>query len=90
MDTLTREVWHGERKIELTNKEYSILEYFMTRPKYGYMHRGTMLEENAWDYEYDRWSLLSMLYIRRLRRKIDGDGEDSLIQTVRGAGTVLR
>jgi len=88
MDTLTREVWHGERKIELTNKEYSILEYFMTRP--NMVITRTMLEENAWDYEYDSMSNIIDVYIRRLRRKIDGDGEDSLIQTVRGAGYRLK
>jgi heavy metal response regulator len=88
MDTLTREVWRGERKIELTNKEYSILEYFMTRP--NMVITRTMLEENAWDYEYDSMSNIIDVYIRRLRRKIDGEAEDSLIQTVRGAGYRLK
>ncbi len=88
MDTLTREVWRGERKIELTNKEYSILEYFMTRP--NMVITRTMLEENAWDYEYDSMSNIIDVYIRRLRRKIDGDTEDSMIQTVRGAGYRLK
>jgi DNA-binding response OmpR family regulator len=50
----------------------------------------TMLEENAWDYEYDSMSNIIDVYIRRLRRKIDGDVDDSLIQTVRGAGYRLK
>jgi DNA-binding response OmpR family regulator len=50
----------------------------------------TMLEENAWDYEYDSMSNIIDVYIRRLRRKIDGDDDDSLIQTVRGAGYRLK
>ena len=50
----------------------------------------TMLEENAWDYEYDSMSNIIDVYIRRLRRKIDGDDEDSLIQTIRGAGYRLK
>jgi DNA-binding response OmpR family regulator len=50
----------------------------------------TMLEENAWDYEYDSMSNIIDVYIRRLRRKIDGDTDDSLIQTVRGAGYRLK
>ena len=82
LDTLTREAWHGERKIDLTTKEYSILEYFMSHP--NMVITRTMLEENAWDYEYDSMSNIIDVYIRRLRRKIDGEGEDSLIQTVRG------
>jgi DNA-binding response OmpR family regulator len=49
-----------------------------------------MLEENAWDYEYDSMSNIIDVYIRRLRRKIDVDGDDSLIQTVRGAGYRLK
>jgi len=88
LDTLTREAWRGERKIDLTTKEYSILEYFMAHP--NMVITRTMLEENAWDYEYDSMSNIIDVYIRRLRRKIDGDDEDSLIQTVRGAGYRLK
>jgi DNA-binding response OmpR family regulator len=88
LDTLTREAWHGERKIDLTTKEYAILEYFMSHP--NMVVTRTMLEENAWDYEYDSMSNIIDVYIRRLRRKIDGEREDSLIQTVRGAGYRLK
>jgi DNA-binding response OmpR family regulator len=88
LDTLTREAWRGDRKIELTTKEYSILEYFMSHP--NMVITRTMLEENAWDYEYDSMSNIIDVYIRRLRRKIDGDVDDSLIQTVRGAGYRLK
>ena len=88
IDTLTREAWRGQRKIELTTKEYSILEYFMRHP--NVVITRTMLEENAWDYEFDSMSNVIDVYMRRLRRKIDEDGEESLIQTVRGAGYRLR
>ena len=88
LDTLTREAWRGDRKIELTTKEYSILEYFMSH--HNMVITRTMLEENAWDYEYDSMSNIIDVYIRRLRRKIDGDTDDSLIQTVRGAGYRLK
>jgi len=81
LDTLTREVWYGDRNIELTSKEYVILEFFITR---------TMLEEHAWDYDFDSVSNLIDVYIRRLRRKIDEDSKISLIQTIRGAGYRLR
>jgi len=88
MDTLSREVWRGSRKIELTTKEYAILEFFMRRPNVVITRR--MLEENAWDYEFDGLSNIIDVYIRRLRRKIDEGETESLIQTVRGAGYRLR
>jgi DNA-binding response OmpR family regulator len=88
MDTLSREVWRGQRKIELTSKEYIILEYFMRHP--NMVITRTMLEEHAWDYEFDSISNLIDVYIRRLRRKIDENGQTSLIQTVRGAGYRLK
>ncbi len=88
MDTETREVWRGERQIELTAKEYAILEYFMRRP--NVVVTRTMLGENVWDYEYDGISNIIDVYVRRIRRKIDEDGQGSLIQTLRGAGYRLR
>jgi len=87
MDTLTREVLYKGKLIELTNKEYIILEYFMRHP--NMVISRTMLENHAWDYEFDSISNLIDVYIRKLRRKIGGDG-DSPIQTVRGAGYRLK
>jgi len=87
MDTLTREVWYKGNLIELTNKEYIILEYFMRHP--NMVIRRTMLENHAWDYEFDSISNLIDVYIRKLRRKIQGDG-DGPIQTIRGAGYKLK
>jgi len=83
LNTLTREVWR-----ELTTKEYVILEYFMRHPNVVVTRR--MLEEHAWDYDFDSLSNLIDVYIRRLRRKIDTEGEKSTIQTVRGSGYRLR
>jgi DNA-binding response OmpR family regulator len=88
MDTLTREVQRGQREIELTTKEYSILEYFMRHP--NMVITRTMMEENVWNYEFDGISNIIDVYIRRLRRKLNDEGEDSLIQTVRGAGYRLK
>ena len=88
VDTLTREVWRGGRRIEMTNKEYIILEYFMRHP--NMVITRTMLGDHAWDYEFDTMSNLIDVYIRRLRRKIDEGNQGSLIQTVRGAGYRLR
>jgi DNA-binding response OmpR family regulator len=88
MDVQTREVWRGPRKIELTAKEYAILEYFMRRPNVAVTR--TMLGENVWDYEFDGISNIIDVYVRRIRRKIDQDGPGSLIQTLRGTGYRLR
>ena len=88
LNTLTHQVWRGQRPIELTTKEYVILEYFMRHP--NVVVTRTMIEEHAWDYDFDSLSNLVDVYIRRLRRKIDNEREDSLIQTVRGAGYRLK
>ena len=88
LDTLTREVRRGDRAIELTTKEYVILEYFMRHP--NMVVTRTMLEEHAWDYDFDSMSNLIDVYIRRLRRKLDDDEKESILQTVRGAGYRLK
>lgn len=88
MDTLTREVWRGQRSIELTSKEYAILEYFMRHP--NMVISRTMIEEHAWNYEFSGMSNIIDVYVRRLRRHIDEKDQASLIQTVRGAGYRLR
>ena len=61
MDTLTREVWRGQGRIELTNKEYVILEYFMRHP--NMVITRTMLGDHAWDYDFDTMSNLIDVYI---------------------------
>ena len=88
LDTLTRQVRRGQETIDLTTKEYAILEYFMRHP--NMVITRTMLEEHVWNYDFDSMSNLIDVYIRRLRSKIDVEGEDSLIQTVRGAGYRLK
>jgi len=88
LNTLTRQVWRGQRPVELTTKEYVILGYLMRHP--NVVITRTMIEEHAWDYDFDSLSNLVDVYIRRLRRKIDIEGGASLIQTVRGAGYRLK
>jgi two-component system copper resistance phosphate regulon response regulator CusR len=88
LDTRTRELHKGNRAIELTTKEYTILEYLMRHP--NVVVTRTMIEEHAWDYDFDSLSNLVDVYVRRLRHKIDEPGEGSVIQTVRGAGYRLR
>jgi len=88
LNTLTRQAQRGQDAIDLTTKEYAILEYFMRHP--NMVLTRTMLEEHVWNYDFDSMSNLVDVYIRRLRRKIDMQGQPSLIQTVRGAGYRLK
>jgi DNA-binding response OmpR family regulator len=83
MDTRKREVWRSDQKIDLTVKEYAILDYLMRHP--DVVITRVMLEEAAWDYEYEGLSNIIDVYIRRLRKKID-EGDESIIQTIRGIG----
>ena len=88
LDPASREVWCDGQSLDLTAKEYAILEYFMRRP--NAVVTRTMLGESVWDYEFDGLSNIIDVYVRRLRKKIDRDGQASPIQTVRGAGYRLR
>ena len=88
LDPATRKVWRGPTEIQLSAKEFSILETFMRRP--GEVLSRFQLLEHAWDYDYENRSNVVDSYIRLLRRKIDRPfGADS-IETVRGAGYRLR
>ena len=88
LNTLTREVRRGSRTMELTNKEYAILEYLMRNP--NLVLSRTMIEEHAWNCDFDSVSNLVDVYIRRLRDKLADKSTKELIQTVRGAGYRLR
>lgn len=88
VDTLTREVWRKEKKVELTTKEYALLEYFMYHP--NMVITRTMLIEKVWDYDFEGMSNIIDVYIRRLRLRLDEEGEESIIETVRGAGYRLK
>ena len=88
LDPQSREVWRDGAQLELTAKEYAILEYFMRRP--NAVVTRTMLGESVWDYEFDGLSNIIDVYVRRIRQKIDREGQASVIQTVRGAGYRLR
>lgn len=84
LDPATREVLHGERPVELTNKEYLVLEYLMRNP--GRVLTRDQICAHIWDYEFSAMSNVVDVYIAALRRKL---GADSLIRTVRGAGYQL-
>ena len=84
IDTITREVRRGGEPVELTNKEYALLEYLMRHP--NQVLTRTMIGEHVWNYDFDNATNVIDVHIRYLRRKIDDPFEHKLIQTVRGAG----
>jgi two-component system, OmpR family, response regulator len=84
LDLATRAVRRGSRRIDLTAREFSLLECLMRAP--GRVFTRTQLCQHVWEFHFDPESNLVDVYIQRLRRKVD-DGEPmKLIQTVRGAG----
>lgn len=87
VDTRTRRVRRGSRPIALTAKEFALLEC-LARDAGKVMGRQE-ISERVWDEDYDAFSNLIEVYIQRLRRKIDGSGQRSLIQTRRGEGYYL-
>jgi heavy metal response regulator len=84
LDTATRKVARGGTPIDLTTKEYGILEYLMRHP--NQVLTRTMIAEDVWNYDFDNASNVIDVHIRNLRRKIDDRFPAKLIQTVRGAG----
>ena len=84
LDTATRIARRGDRSIELTTKEFSVLEYLMRNT--GDVVTRERLSAHAWDDNYDPASNVIDVYLARLRKKIDLPGEEPLIATVRGAG----
>ena len=88
LDTGSREVQRGGKPIDLTPKEYAVLEYLM-RHQERVMSR-TLITEYAWDYHFDPGTNIVDVVITRLRKKIDSGREPKLIHTVRGVGYVVR
>ena len=88
MDLLKREVRRRGQPIDLQPREFRLLEYMMRHK--GQVVTRTMLLENVWDYHFDPQTNVIDVHVSRLRRKIDKDFDPPLIQTVRGAGYVLR
>jgi two-component system OmpR family response regulator len=88
LDPATRRVWRAGEQVDLSTKEFAMLETFMRRP--GQVLSRLQLLEHVWDYEYENRSNVVDVYVRYLREKVDRPfGADS-IETVRGAGYRLR
>lgn len=84
----TREVTRGGRRIELTAKEYALLEYLMRNA--GRVLTRPMIAEHVWNLDFDTFTNVIDVYMSYLRNKVDRGQEKKLIQTVRGSGYVLR
>jgi len=88
IDTGSREVRRGNARIELTPKEYAVLEYLARNP--GRVLSRTLITEYAWDYHFDPGTNIVDVVINRLRKKVDHRRNPKLIHTVRGVGYVLK
>lgn len=88
LDTSTREAFRGERRIELSTREYELLALFMRHPRQVLTRQ--LIFERVWNYDFGSQSNLIEVYVGYLRQKLEQGGEPRLIHTVRGAGYVLR
>src|ERR1700676_2681079 len=84
LDVATRIAQRGNRRIDLTGREFALLECLMRAP--GRVFTRTQLRQHVWEYQFDAGTNLVEVYIQRLRRKVDYGEEAKLIQTVRGFG----
>jgi two-component system, OmpR family, copper resistance phosphate regulon response regulator CusR len=88
LDLLTHKVTRAEREIDLTVKEYALLEYLMRNA--GNIVTRTMISEHVWDINFDTFTNVIDVYINYLRNKIDSGFTDKMIHTVRGKGYLLK
>jgi two-component system response regulator MprA len=88
LDPITRDVYRGERRIELSRTEHSLLELFLRNPR-QVLTRATIFER-VWGYDFGEASSSLGVYIGYLRRKTEEAGEPRLLHTVRGVGYILR
>jgi DNA-binding response OmpR family regulator len=87
IDTVSHEVRRAGKVVELTTKEYAILEYFARNP--NRVLTRTQIAEHVWDYDFVSMSNVIDVYVGYLRRKL-GDSESRLLRTIRGTGYQLR
>ena len=87
INTQSRQLWRGNRVIELTTKEYALLDYLVRHVDQVVGRAG--IAEHVWDESFDPFSNLIEVYVQRLRRKIDEGRASKLLRTVRGEGYML-
>ncbi|PIQ97960.1 MAG: DNA-binding response regulator [Nitrospinae bacterium CG11_big_fil_rev_8_21_14_0_20_56_8] len=88
LDLVSHKVNRNGEEIELTGKEYSLLEYFMRNK--GKVLTRTMIAEHVWDYNFDTFTNVIDVYINHLRKKIDKNYPKKLLHTMRGVGYVMK
>lgn len=88
LDPVSRSVHRGDRKIDLTQKEFALLEYFMRNV--DQVLTRSMIGEHVWDFTWDRMTNVIDVYVNHLRRKLEDAGESRMIDAVRGVGYVMR
>ncbi len=88
LDTVTHKAKRGEKVIELTGKEYALLEYFMRN--LNRVLTRTLISEHIWNYNFDTGTNVVDVYINHLRTKVDDGFEKKLLHTVRGVGYVMK
>jgi two-component system response regulator MprA len=88
LEPSTRDVWRGDRRLELSRTEYALLELFLRHPR-QVLERSTVFEQ-VWGYDFGATSNVLGVYMGYLRRKTEAVGEPRLLHTVRGVGYILR
>lgn len=88
LNTATREVYRGSRRLELTAREFDVLSLFMQHPRQVLTR--DIIYERIWDYDFGGESNIIEVYVRYLRSKMEAEGEPRLLHTSRGVGYVLR
>jgi len=88
LDTVIHRAYRAGKEIELTTKEYSLLEYIM-RNKNRVLSR-SLITQHVWSYSFDTESNIIDVYVKRLRKKINDESEQRLIRSVRGVGYIMR
>jgi len=88
LDPATHEVRRGGQRIDLTPREYALLEFFLRNP--GRVLSRAVIAQHVWGVDFDTFTNVIDVYVNYLRRKIDAGFEPKLLHTVRGAGYVLK
>ena len=88
LDPVKRIVHRGSRRLDLTQKEFALLEYFMRHS--GEVLTRAMIAERVWDFTWDRLTNVIDVYVNHLRRKLEDAGQQRIIHAVRGQGYMLK
>jgi len=88
LDPVSHQVWRKDKELDLTAKEYGLLEYFMRNP--NQVVTRTMIAEHCWDYTFDSFTNIIDVYVNYLRKKVDREADKKLIHTVRGVGYIFK